>query len=217
MIAAPGQSYCTAFAGVVAVALTTLLLLSPVLLKQKTLPKTVEELHAAVSLRNLMPPPPPEQEEVQQKPEEQKPEPIRHVTLAMQQPQPPKQPPMQLESLQFDIPMSLAQGVSIALPRNTGVLSLGDVDEPPVPLYTPAPSYPQKAKRKRLETKVVIKMIVTADGKVQQARIVQGEHLDVFSKPALAAISKWRFSPAKLHGKAVAVIVNLPLEFQCTN
>ena len=217
MITAPGQHWFNILAGFFAAALAILLLLSPALLQQKVPLESIKKLQTAVSLRNLQPPPPKEEEELHQEKEEPKPEPLKPIPLTMQQPAPPTPRPMLNEPLALELSSSLAQGVSVALPQAAGPLSLSAVDEPPVPMYTPSPTYPRKAKRQRLEAKLTIKMVVTAEGTVQQASIIAGEHLDIFSKPALASVAKWRFSPAKLKGKAVPVLVTLPMEFRWAN
>jgi protein TonB len=47
---------------------------------------------------------------------------------------------------------------------------------------------------------------------VQEPKIVKTTH-DAFSQPAIDALSKWKFKPAKQAGAAVAMRVSIPIQF----
>ncbi|KAF1074888.1 energy transducer TonB [Halodesulfovibrio sp. MK-HDV] len=216
MMKVPYRSIQWVCSGALASALAVLLLLAPVFLKQDVDPSDVARFSQPVSLRKLTQTPP-EPEEKMPEQEEPKPEPLTAEPLALSPIAAPPVSPIQPEILHVDIGANLAQAVAISIPRHSGVLSLGDVDEAPVPIFTPPPMYPSKARRRRLESKLIIKMIVTSQGNVQKATVESGEYLETFREPALRAVRKWRFKPAQLHGKPVAVLVTLPLEFTCKN
>jgi len=216
MMKAPYRSIQWIFSAALAFALALLLLLAPAFLKQDVDPSDVTRFSQPVSLRKLAQQTP-EKEEKMPEQEEPKPEPLTAEPLALSPIAAPPVSPFQPEIVNLDIAMNLAQAVGVSIPRHSGVLSLGDVDEAPVPIFTPPPMYPSKARRRRLESKLTIKMIVTSQGVVQKPTVEHGDNLDIFSEPALKAVKKWRFKPAQLHGKPVAVMVTLPLEFTCRN
>ncbi len=215
MIRTPFSRLKWAFSGIIAVAIAAMLILAPSFLKQDIEPDTITRFQSHVSLRSI--PPKAEEEEPPPPEEEQKPEPPMEEPVAVMELSAPPVSPIQPELLDIDIATNLSQAVPVRIPKQTGALSLRNVDEAPVPVYTPPPMYPEKARRRRVETKLTVKMVINADGTVAKANIVNGEHLEIFSSAALRAVKKWRFKPARLKGKAVAVIVSLPLEFTCTN
>ncbi|MEZ0574765.1 energy transducer TonB [Halodesulfovibrio aestuarii] len=214
MIRPPRCHLQFAFAGICAVAFAVMLILAPVLLKQEVKPDSISRFTSPVSLRDL----PKKEEPEETPPEEEHPEPPPppQIPTAAMEIQVTPVVPVQPELLNLDIATNLATAVAISIPKQNSLFSLGEVDEPPIPIFTPPPSYPHRAERKRLETKLTIQMIVAADGSVHKAEVQHGEFKNIFGKSALKAVSRWRFKPARLHGKPVAVLVSLPLEFLCT-
>lgn len=71
----------------------------------------------------------------------------------------------------------------------------------PVPLFTPQPPYPAEAKAHHLEGLVQLEIIVSPDGLVRDISIVDGE--PPFDEPALKTVSRWRFKPVLVDGRAV--------------
>lgn len=63
------------------------------------------------------------------------------------------------------------------------------------PQLAPQPSYPEFARRIGVEGKVRVVFLVTADGRVEQPRIVKSSPPDTFDDVVLDAIQKWRFEP----------------------
>ncbi|MCT4535895.1 energy transducer TonB [Halodesulfovibrio sp.] len=198
----------------IAAAFAVVLILAPSLFKQETEPDKITRFRTTVSLRQI----PPKAEEEEPPPEEEKkPEPPAEEPVAIMELSTPPVSPVQPDLLDVDIAANLSLAVPVNIPRQVGTLGIGDVDEAPIPIYTPPPLYPARAKRRRIETNLLVKMVIKADGTVAKPHIVTGEHQELFSSAALQAVKKWRFKPARLHGKAVAVLVSLPLEFTCTN
>lgn len=216
MIHPPFRSVQWVCSGIIATAIACLLLLAPDLLKQDIEPDSISRIMPAVSLRKLSPKPEPE-EKIEPKEEELKPEPLTTEPIPLMSVETPPVPPIQPEILNLDIAANLANAIPVNIPKHSGVMSLGDVDVPPLPVFTPPPNYPHKARRRQLATRLVIQMVVDAKGNVSRIQIKSGEHQDVFREAALKAIRRWRFKPARLKGQTVAVLVTLPLEFSCTN
>ena len=83
---------------------------------------------------------------------------------------------------------------------------------PPVLQRFVAPSYPQKAAAAHLGGSVVLWVVVEADGRVSEAKVQQPGGMDL-DEAAVRAVRKWSFLPALKDGKAVAVVISIPLSF----
>jgi TonB family protein len=89
---------------------------------------------------------------------------------------------------------------------------LGEV-EPPRPLHTPDPHYTPNARLSGLQGTTVLKVILNENGSPEIIEISKalGEGLDL---EALDAVSQWRFDPATMNGKPVAVMINVQVNFK---
>ena len=85
-------------------------------------------------------------------------------------------------------------------------------DEPPMPTKTVAPVYPNELKREGVAGMVTMSITVDESGSVQNA-IVKKSTRPEFEQPAIDAVSKWKFEPAKKDGKPVSVQVVIPVKF----
>ncbi len=85
-------------------------------------------------------------------------------------------------------------------------------DEPPVPTKTVAPVYPMELKRQGVTGMVTMAITVDEKGNVADP-VVKKSTIPDFEKPAVEAITKWKFKPAMKDGKPVAVQVVIPLKF----
>lgn len=85
-------------------------------------------------------------------------------------------------------------------------------DEPPMPSKTVASDYPQEMKRAGIAGMVTLSITVEETGKVQNLVVRKSTRAE-FEQPALDAIEKWKFEPAKKDGKPVAVHVGIPMKF----
>lgn len=63
------------------------------------------------------------------------------------------------------------------------------------PLYRVNPSYPKKARRRKIEGEVLVEFTVENDGKVRRnsLKILRAKPANVFDKVVLSALAKWRF------------------------
>ena len=81
--------------------------------------------------------------------------------------------------------------------------------KPSAPLYRVNPSYPKKARRRKIEGEVLVEFTVENDGKVRRnsLKILRAKPANVFDKVVLSALAKWRFpltdTPYKLTQKLV--------------
>ncbi len=84
--------------------------------------------------------------------------------------------------------------------------------EPPVPVRTVAPVYPEELRREGTSGVVTVSILIDEKGNVQEPKVVKTTH-EAFSGPALEALAKWKFKPAKKAGEAVAMRVSIPIQF----
>jgi protein TonB len=85
-------------------------------------------------------------------------------------------------------------------------------DKAPVPVRTPPPRYPAKLEAEGISGMVVVNIVVDADGEVEDVVVRKSTH-SAFEKPAMDAVRKWRFKPARKDGDAIRSKVALPLKF----
>jgi TonB family protein len=71
--------------------------------------------------------------------------------------------------------------------------------------------YPIEAAKDRLQGQVIIKIVVSEAGDVEQADVLSGN--PVLAEAALHAVKKYKFKPFIRNGKAVKVSTNLPFDF----
>lgn len=74
------------------------------------------------------------------------------------------------------------------------------------------PRYPQEMKDAHLSGQVTIEFIIDKNGDVRAPRVIQSSHKE-FEAPAIAAVSEWIFSPARLNGEPVESHATQLLEF----
>jgi TonB family protein len=93
------------------------------------------------------------------------------------------------------------------------VYELEDGVAAPKPVYAPNPEYTEKARRKKINGVVVVAMIVTAEGKVCDVKVIKS--LDPgLDKQAVLAVRTWKFQPATKDGEPVAVHLKTEVDFR---
>ena len=105
--------------------------------------------------------------------------------------------------------MGQAQGLDAEL-----ILKEEAVDEPPRIVSRVAPLYPPSAEDRGLEGYVVFKLQVSSLGVVEKAWVVASRPAGVFEVAAERAVRKYRFSPARFRGQAVAVLCRQKIVFR---
>ncbi len=68
-------------------------------------------------------------------------------------------------------------------------------------------------RQKNIEGDVLIEFTVDTEGKVQSPRVVSSSRPE-FERPALLAVSKWKYLPASQAGKPIAMPLKVPLSFR---
>ena len=115
-----------------------------------------------------------------------------------------------MQSYAINLRTSLLLAAFLALP----VVSLraDDKTEPPVPVRTIAPDVPASFARSGVTGLVTISLTVDDKGNVQDEKVIKSSHHEL-EEPALAAIKRWKFKPARKDGNPVSVHVAIPIKF----
>ena len=83
---------------------------------------------------------------------------------------------------------------------------------PPRKLRDVAPRYPAVAQQARIEGTVIIEAVIGVDGHVQSARSMRPTPF--LEEAALEAVRQWVFTPTRLNGEAVPVVMTVTVDFR---
>jgi protein TonB len=93
-------------------------------------------------------------------------------------------------------------------------LSFDDVTQKPRVIHEVKPEYTKEALTARIQGRVVLRIVVEADGSV--GRVAVAQSLDAaygLDEAAVEAASQWRFEPGRKDGQSVPVEVELEFVF----
>ncbi len=93
-----------------------------------------------------------------------------------------------------------------------GLFHVGGGVSAPRPIYDPDPDYSEEARKAHWQGTVVLTIIVGPDGRVHDVRVARSLGLGLDEK-AMEAVRTWKFDPARKDGQAVAVQVNIEVNF----
>lgn len=74
-----------------------------------------------------------------------------------------------------------------------------------------SPEYPLSARQARVQGSVIVRAVIDVDGHVKLANAVSGP--PVLQNAAVAAVKRWVYNPATLHGTAVESETRIELHF----
>lgn len=80
-----------------------------------------------------------------------------------------------------------------------------EVDEPPRDLAIRHPVYPASARRRGLEGRVTVKLLINEEGCVQRAEIIETIGHAGFRNAVLRVAKQWKFTPPRHQGRRVRV------------
>ncbi len=92
------------------------------------------------------------------------------------------------------------------------MLVSGDVVAPRI-LERVQPQYTEMARRARIQGIVILQAVIDRSGRLTDAKVLKGLPLGL-DEASLEAVQQWRFEPARLGEKPVAVYWNLTVTFQ---
>jgi protein TonB len=74
-----------------------------------------------------------------------------------------------------------------------------------------APRYPELARATRVEGIVILEVVIDERGDVVAARVLRS--LAVLDDAALVAVRAWKFSPARLNGQPIPIVMTVTINF----
>jgi protein TonB len=80
--------------------------------------------------------------------------------------------------------------------------------------YQIKPLYPEFARQRGIEGTVLLKVRVTAQGRVETVQVERSAGHPSLDHSATEAVQRWRFEPARQNGVPVAVWVLIPVDFR---
>jgi len=80
-------------------------------------------------------------------------------------------------------------------------------------LNNPAPAYPMLARRMGEQGKVLLKVLVSEDGKAATVQVDRSSGHSKLDEAAVEAVKKWSFVPAKRSNKPMSAYVLVPISF----
>ena len=80
-------------------------------------------------------------------------------------------------------------------------------------LQNPKPPYPALSRRLNEQGKTTVRVMIGADGLPQRAEIAKSSGFDRLDQAALATVMRWRYVPGKRGGVAVAMPVDVPINW----
>ena len=80
-------------------------------------------------------------------------------------------------------------------------------------LHNPAPEYPQMARRRGEQGRVLIKVLVTSQGEASNVTLEKSSGSNYLDEAAIKAVRNWKFVPARSNNEAVSGYVTVPITF----
>lgn len=170
-------------------------------------------LHTVDTAQLEAPEPPPEPE-----PEEEEPEAEEEPPALAEE-----APPLDLSQLELALNPGFNEGwaggdftVKLTTAGTTrdsvdSLFSIADLDQKPRVVYQSSPIVNKEIRQKAPGTVYVV-FVVNEDGRVEQPQ-VQKSTDPAFERPAVAAVSNWRFEPGKRNGQPVRFRMRVPITF----
>ena len=107
---------------------------------------------------------------------------------------------------------------------STGVVPTGNevfmeaiVEEKPSVLSGPQPQYPELLRQAGIQGRVMVQAIIDTTGRAEPASLkIIASPNPGFDQSAKNYVLKALFRPARVHGRAVRVLINIPIDFKIT-
>ncbi len=121
----------------------------------------------------------------------------------------------ELEPLRAHLEAILEQGLEsdLQINQDSRPVRLGANFRPPVKISTVPPVYNEIARQARVMGVVILQSMIYKNGQVGPITVLQSQPLGL-DWQAADAVRQWRFQPARLNGKPVAVFYNLIVNFK---
>ena len=91
-------------------------------------------------------------------------------------------------------------------------MQIGNGVTAPKKLFSPQPRYTEEARQGRIQGTVILQAVVDAAGNITDVKVLKGLPLGL-NDSAVETVQTWKYEPAKLDGKPVAVYLSLLVNF----
>ena len=118
---------------------------------------------------------------------------------------PPETPPLPPVIDKLKVTLTPGTGQTLSPPAKkpgTGI-EFGLIDVGFLPLVSVQPNYPRRAARQGIEGYTIVEFEVTAQGLVQNPRVIEHHPNSVFDNESLKAIRKFKYKPEVIKGVAI--------------
>ncbi|MBN2707193.1 MAG: energy transducer TonB [Deltaproteobacteria bacterium] len=200
-----------------ALLLNLLLFLLIPFLSQISLERRPERLSTAFTFKKMhRQPPAPPPKELPKEPPPPKDLPEKLLAAPRRQAAPPPSPAItapvpRFEAAVSDLRFGTMSFAQIGPPPSE--FDISQVDTMPQAISRPDPVYPYQARQKKIGGLVLLKFLVSREGRVERIEVVESKPPGIFDEAARRAVSTWRFRPGLLDQETVATWVTMPLKF----
>lgn len=99
---------------------------------------------------------------------------------------------------------------------DTGALvrDRSSIQRPPRALTKSSPEYPADARSRGVSGFVILRILVAANGSVEDVKVQQSEPSGFFDSAAIKAVRSWRFEPAVQQGTTIAAWTTQRIKFE---
>jgi protein TonB len=113
----------------------------------------------------------------------------------------------------FGQPAGVDTGLPLlgAPPKASAPLPIGGDIRPPARVFNVDPVYPAIAQAARVEGTVILEATIDERGNVINTRVLRS--VPLLDRAAIDAVSRWRYSPTRLNGVAVLVVMTVTVTF----
>ena len=170
--------------------------------------KALDVLQAFLIVPQAVPPrieppsPPRPEKRVQPRTRQPEPTPTPVVSAPAEAPAAITAPPPALQPAPTPAPAVEAAALSVTAPRFDAEY-----------LHNPKPAYPVSSRRRGEEGRVLLRVHVNAEGRAAKVEVQESSGHERLDESALAAVSRWRFVPARRGSEPVAAWVRVPIVF----
>jgi periplasmic protein TonB len=123
-------------------------------------------------------------------------------------PAPPPEPPKPVEESAPAVPA--APPAPVAAPAPPIIPPNFNADY----LHNPPPAYPSAARRLGEQGRVVLRVLVSADGRPEQVELQSPSGSPRLDSAALETVRRWKFVPARQDNRPIAAWVLVPISFR---
>jgi periplasmic protein TonB len=93
-----------------------------------------------------------------------------------------------------------------------GPVRVGGKISEPKKTHNVAPTYPEMAKRARVQGTVILEATISPQGRVTDVKVLRG--IPMLDEAAMSAVRQWTYSPTLLNGSPVPVIMSVTVNFK---